>query len=272
MTNDWLETYLSLLGVNGRTPTLETLTELARAHKRVVFSNAASLQRKAATPTGAVPDMDNSTTLEAWQSEGSGGVCYEVATMLEGLLDGLGFESYNVLGEIFEPRAHQANIVTVEGKRYLLDLGNGAPFIEPIPIDDGPYEIDFAGLGYRFDRQGSDGRLVQSRHIDGAWQPFALYEGEAAKPTERAEAFQLHHELPARSFVMASFTLVQVRDGDLLAVRDHTFNHYKPSGRTTREVHGVDAYRGLIRDEFNLPDYPVDEALAAWAGVTGATI
>jgi arylamine N-acetyltransferase len=272
MTNGWLERYLTLLDIKGRTPTLATLTELASAHRRIVFSNAASLQRKAATPDGPVPGMDSDSTLNAWQSEASGGVCYEVATMLEGLLGGLGFESYNVLGEIFEPRAHQANIVTVAGKRYLLDLGNGAPFYEPIPIDDGPYEIDFAGLGYRFDRQGPDGQLVQSRHIDGAWQPFALYEGEAATPTVRAEAFQLHHELPARSFVMASFTLVQVRDNDLLALRDHTFNHYKPGGRTTRELHGVDAYRGLIRDEFGLPNYPVDEALAAWTQVTGATI
>ena len=177
-----------------------------------------------------------------------------------------------MLGEIFEPRAHQANIVTVGGKRYLLDLGNGAPFHEPIPIDEGPYEIDFAGLGYRFDRQGPGGQLVQSRHIDGAWQPFALYEGEAATSVERAEAFQIHHELPARSFVMNTFTLVQVRDHDLLALRDHSFSHYKPGGKITREVHGIDAYRGLIRDEFGLPNYPVDAALAAWTRVTGATI
>ena len=33
MNNDWLESYLNLLGIKGREPTLETLTELAKAHE-----------------------------------------------------------------------------------------------------------------------------------------------------------------------------------------------------------------------------------------------
>jgi N-hydroxyarylamine O-acetyltransferase len=272
MTNDWLERYLDLLGIKGRQPTLETLTELARAHRRVVFANGPSLIRKAATRDGPVPALDTDATLGAWQQQGPGGVCYEIATMAGDLLAGLGFESHVVLGSIDGPRAHQANVVTVDGRRFLLDLGNGAPLFEPIPIDEGPQEIDYAGLGYRFDRQGPDEQLVQSRHIEGEWRPFALYENEAATPAQRVEAFQHHHTLPARSFVMSTFTLVQTREAEVLALRDHTFTHYKPSGKTSRVVEGVDAYRGLVQDGFGLSEFPLDEALAAWSRITGATI
>jgi hypothetical protein len=74
------------------------------------------------------------------------------------------------------------------------------------------------------------------------------------------------------SFVMGNFVLVQMLDGEVKALRDHTFNHYKASGKTSRQVQGIDAYRGVIRDEFGLENYPVEEALAAWSKVTGGTI
>jgi arylamine N-acetyltransferase len=150
-------------------------------------------------------------------------------------------------------------------------MGNGGPFFFPIPMDEGPVEIDYASLGFRLARD-ENGQFVQYRRIDGVWQGFAFYEEDAANDEQRAEAFQHHHRLPAKSFVMGAFVLVQMRDGELKALRDHTYSHYKRSGKVSREVHGIDAYRGVIRDEFGLANYPVDEALSAWSRVTGGTI
>ena len=113
---------------------------------------------------------------------------------------------------------------------------------------------------------------MQSRRIEGEWRPFAFYESEAATPTQRAEAFQLHHTLPPQSFVMRSFTLVQIRPGEVLALRDHTFTHYKASGKTSRQVEGIDAYRGVIRDEFGLANVPCRRGAGGVGRVTGATI
>jgi N-hydroxyarylamine O-acetyltransferase len=271
MDNAWLDRYLDLLGIKGREPTFATLTELAMAHEQVVFTNAASLIRKAATSEGPVPPLQHDSFLDAWHTEGPAGVCFETTSMAAELLAGMGFDSHVILGAIDGPRAHQANVVTVDGRRFLLDLGNGGPFFVPIPIDEGPVEIDYASLGFRFARQ-DDGQLVQYRRIDDAWQPFAWYEDDAADDDQRAEAFQHHHRLPAMSFVMGNFVLVQMGDGELKALRDHTFSHYKRSGKVSREVQGIDAYRGVIRDEFGLPNYPVDAALEAWSKVTGGTI
>src|SRR6478672_4399420 len=261
MKYEWIERYLRLLGVKGREPTFETLTELAKAHERVAFTNAASLIRKAATPQGPVPAMDTGEFLDAWYAECPGGVCYETTSMAADLLRGMGFDSHVVLGAIDGPRAHQANVVKVDGRRFLLDLGNGGPFFLPIPIDEWPVEIDYGVLGYRFARQAG-GQLVQYRRMEGGWQGFAFYEDDVAQPDQLAEAYQHHHRLPAKSFVMGNFVLVQMGGGELKALRDHTFSHYRASGKVSREVHGTDAYRGVIRDEFGLENYPVDAALA----------
>jgi arylamine N-acetyltransferase len=273
VNQDWLESYLALLGIAGRLPTIETLAEVAHAHQQVLFANARSLLRRAATPHGDVPGFQLEELLASWHSQGAGdGVCYEVATMVDALLEGLGFESHVVLGNVVGPRSHSANVVELEGRRFLLDLGNGAPLFEPIPLDEGPYEIDFVGLGYRFERQGPRQELVQSRFIQGQWQPFVRYESGAAAPEERIEAFQMHHELPARSFVMSTFTLIQTRPDEVLALRDDTFTRYRRSGKVSRQVNGNDQYAGLIRDELGLPHFQVDAALDAWRRVTGGTI
>ena len=272
MDKDWLERYLDLLGIKGREPTFETLREVASAHKRVSFANAPSLLRKAATPHGPVPALNNDEVLTAWSTTFAGGVCYELSAMVRDLLQGLNFDAYVVMASIQNPRLHHANIVRLGDQRFLLDLGNGAPLFEPIPIDEGPQEIEFAGLAYRFERLGDEGALTQSRWIDGQWKPFASYEAEPATVEDQLEGFQSHHQLPAKSFVMQNFTLVQTGEDAVLALVNHTFTYYKRSGKVSRDVQGIDAYRGVIRAEFGLAAYPVDEALAAWSKVTGATI
>src|SRR5262245_29351988 len=101
MVNDgWLDAYLTLLGIEGRTPDLATLTEVAKAHEQVAFANAASLIRKAATPEGPVPALELGDFLDAWQAQGPGGVCYETTAMAHELLTGLGFDAHVILGAI----------------------------------------------------------------------------------------------------------------------------------------------------------------------------
>lgn len=272
MNDDWIENYLGMLGIERGLPTFATLQELAGAHRQILFANGRSLIRKAGTPEGDVREFQVDDLLGSWRAQGTGdGVCYEVATMVEALLTGLGFENHVILGNVVGPRSHSANVVSLDGREFMLDLGNGAPLFEPIPMDEA-CEIEFAGLGYRFDRQGPQQQLVQSRFIEGEWRPFVRYDSGPATAEERVDAFQMHHVLPAISFVMSTFTLVQTRPGEVLALRDHTFTHYRSSGKTSREVSGMDAYRGLVRDGFGLANYPIDDALRAWSQVTGATI
>jgi arylamine N-acetyltransferase len=190
--------------------------------------------------------------------------------MASELLSALGYDVCVVIGEIAF-RGHQAIIVSLEGRRYLLDLGNGAPLFEPIPLDQ-PYETECAGLRYRFSRDEDAGQHLQERWISGAWEPFARYDLTPAFPGERASSYQRHHSLPPTGFVMGSFTLVRCLPDEVLQLRDHTFTHHTASGKTSREVHGLADFEALIHETFGLPLFPVEQSLEAWVAVTGATI
>ena len=72
----------------------------------------------------------------------------------------------------------------LDGQRYLVDVGNGAPFLEPIPLDR-EFEVRHAGLRFRF-RPAPDANVwLQDRWIEDGWQLFCRYLLDAPDPTVR---------------------------------------------------------------------------------------
>ncbi|RPA78527.1 cysteine proteinase [Ascobolus immersus RN42] len=76
---------------------------------------------------------------------GRGGYCMEVNTFFGAVLRGCGFEAYMVAGKIahamhggtegFRGMSHVVNILTLDGQRYLLDVGFGNQnLLRPIPL------------------------------------------------------------------------------------------------------------------------------------------
>src|SRR6185437_4665679 len=112
------------------------------------------------------------------------------------LLAGLGFRVHPVLATISFFGSHQSVVVDVDGGRYLVDAGNGAPFFEPIPLTESgePFEVSHVGLAYRF-RPAVDhpNAWVQDRFIDGEWRPFWTYFLDPAEAEAQRTAYQRHH-------------------------------------------------------------------------------
>ena len=132
----WVERYLGLLEVEHSAPSPEALARLTRAHVgAVLFENVTSILRRRAHPTGPVPPVDPEALLESWERGRGGGACFELAEMFARLLVGLGYQAHPVLGDMKFPGAHQAVLVDLYSRRYLADVGNGAPFFEPIPLE-----------------------------------------------------------------------------------------------------------------------------------------
>lgn len=126
MPIDWTDRYLALLGVEREAPSLEALTRLVRAHVLTIpFENVTALLRRRDCPTGPVPPMDLDLLLDTWERRAGGGICFELATMFSRLLASLGYDIYVVLAQVSLPNGHQAIHVTLDGKRYLVDLGTG---------------------------------------------------------------------------------------------------------------------------------------------------
>src|SRR5215212_6151814 len=125
----WVERYLALLEVEHPAPSPEALARLTRAHVgTVLFENVTSILRRQAHPAGPVPSVDPEAVLVGWERGRGGGVCFELVELFGRLLIGLGYRAWPVLGDMKFPAAHQALLVELDGRRYLVDVGNGAPF------------------------------------------------------------------------------------------------------------------------------------------------
>jgi arylamine N-acetyltransferase len=164
------------------------------------------------------------------------------------------------------PGAHQAVLVELDSQRYLVDVGNGAPFFEPIPLK-GEVEVRRAGLAYRFradDR--ADKQWVQDRLIGGTWEPFCSYELLPPDPRQRAAAYQRHHT-PGESWVVDDLTLIRLREDEVWSLRRGQLTQFTADGKRSEPASRTDCAR-LAAEVFEMPNLPVDEALRALAQET----
>jgi N-hydroxyarylamine O-acetyltransferase len=260
----WLASYLDVLGVGREQPSLAYLRKLNRAHVlRVPFENVTSILRRAAAGEGEVPPLDRDVELNAWAAQRGGGVCFEVVDMFGALLAGLGFRTHRVLAKISFVGSHQANIVDIDGSRYMVDAGNGAPFFEPIPIG-GTTEISHAGLTYRF-RAAEDqpDHVIQDRLIEGEWKPFCTYDLAPGTEAGRTEAFRRHH-VRGGSWVVDNLTLIRCTDADVWSLRDNHLTHFAANrAKESRDLGSPEETRHVVAEIFGLASAPVLEAIEA---------
>jgi arylamine N-acetyltransferase len=268
VSSAWVERYLTLLGLEREEPGAAALARIAEAHtRRVVFANVSSLLRRRANSRAPVPPIDCEALLADWEAERGGGVCFEVVELLSRLLVALGYHARPALGRISFPGSHQAVLVEVDGGRYLVDAGNGAPFFAPIPLGDAT-EVRHAGLAYRFRPGESDRFCVQDRWIDGGWAPFCTYDLDPPDLHMREAAYQQHHT-PGQSWVVDSLTLIRCTPEEVCVLRNAELTRFRDGGKETRPVEGIADYERLIADVFALPSLPIAEVLQAWGEVAG---
>jgi arylamine N-acetyltransferase len=271
MTEIWIARYLDRLGVEALPPSPGNLDAIVRAHRSITFECVSSLIRRDSAGDGPVPPLDLDDVLETWRNGAGGGVCYEFGSMLGRLLGELGYTVYPVLARISFPGSHSALMAELNGRQFLVDVGNGQPIIEAIPVDR-PFEIDRAGLRYRFRQDPETGKLIQDRWIGGEFAPFVTYEGTPATPAEMEASYQRHHAIPPRTFVMQNFRLVRIAEDEVLQLRDDEFTTYRAGGKTVEAVQDLARYRELVAGPFRLPGLDVERGLRAWKRINGATV
>jgi len=268
VSHRWVARYLALLGLDAPRPDLETLRRLNRAHLAAVpFENVTAILRRRAHLGRPVPPPDPEALLAAWEEGRGGALCFEAAAMLERLLPALGFQARVVLADISSPGSHQALLVEVEGQRFLVDAGNGAPFFDPIPLD-APSEVRRAGLSYRFRPGAGPDSWVQDRLIGGTWQPFCRYDLGPADPAQREAAYQRNHT-PDGGWIVGTLTLIRCREEEVLVLRDDEFTRISAAGKRSERIPDPADRARLAATAFGLPRLPVAAALRALADLAG---
>jgi arylamine N-acetyltransferase len=257
-----VQAYLDFLNLNAPPPlTLDGLTQLTRAQLRnVPFESISSILRRAEHPRGSVPDVDTQAQLAAWIGRRGGGVCFEVVATFGCVLGELGFRSRPINAEISWPGAHQALIVELDLDKtaYLVDVGNGAPFLDPIPLS-GTTEVRHAGLVYRFRPDSASDDWIQDRWIDNAWIPYCRYSLGEADRAVCESAYQRHHTI-GESWVVDSLVLTRCDDDEVWSLRNDELRHFTPDGKSVTRVSEADEYRRLAVEVFGVPGLPIERA------------
>jgi arylamine N-acetyltransferase len=254
------QAYLNFLNLDAPPPvTLDGLTRLTRAQLRLVpFESISSILRRAEHPHGPVPEVDTDAQLAAWVERRGGGVCFEVVATFEPILRDLGFHARAINARISWPGAHQAIVVDLDRSAYLVDVGNGAPFPDPIPLDR-TTEVRHAGLAYRFRPDPTSGDLIQDRWIDDAWAPFCWYSLGSDDISLREGAYQHHHTL-GQSWVVDNLVLTRCDDEEVWSLRDGVLRHFTPDGKSEERVTHSDEYTRLAAEVFGVPGLPIQHA------------
>lgn len=121
--------FVSWLGAAGAPPGLGTLQGVLRAYLgRIPFQNITMLARPRRAPTLAEIRVD--------VLEGRGGPCGVMNPFFAALLHRLGFSVCLLRGSMQQPDCHIAVGVLLSGRRYWLDVGNGHPYLDVIPLGD----------------------------------------------------------------------------------------------------------------------------------------
>jgi arylamine N-acetyltransferase len=206
--------------------------------------------------------VDVQVVLDNWVERRAGGVCFEITELFGLLLRRLDYRAYPVLASSSFPGSHQALVVELTGTRYLVDVGCGAPFFDPVPLV-GAVDVRRSGLAYRFrpDTTVPDG-WCQERWIDNTWVPYMRYDLCPAAPAARDAAYQRHHT-PGQSWVVDSLRMVRCEHDQVCVLRDGQLTSITAGEKHVEPIADCAAYLRVAAEVFGLPRLPIAAGLDA---------
>jgi N-hydroxyarylamine O-acetyltransferase len=162
-----IEKFLKRINYQGRANVdLESLTKLQTSFlKTVPFENLDIM-------LGKTLDYSQESVFDKIVTKNRGGLCYECNGLFHDMLNQIGFDVSFIICAMFPDKAqkidfsHMALVVTLNNIEYLVDVGNGKSFGEPLTIQtisksqsEGvsstvkPYSHDYYGLFYLIEKK-----------------------------------------------------------------------------------------------------------------------
>lgn len=172
-----MDGYLARMGMARPVePNLEGLRRLHRAHLRAVpFENSSVLWKE---PIVLDPDSLVAKIVE----QRRGGFCFELNGAFAWLLTALGYDVDLMPGRFWSdrslgpPNEHLALRVTIGGQPWLVDVGAGFSFLEPLALAIGVEQQDPSGW-FRIMETGDGQSLdVEWRRADRGYHPHYRFE------------------------------------------------------------------------------------------------
>lgn len=257
--------YLYILGVSKLGPSWQALTELTSAHLiRIPFENISKIRRAKIQGIRNIPSLEE--YLDGIEHFNFGGTCFVNNYYLHLLLIYLGYEVKLCGADISEngapPDGHMANVVTVDGREAIVDVGFGAPFWHPIPRDSTTeIKIQLGELLYVLKPKDNEGHSRLEIYRDEQ-----LIFGYLLKPAARkVEDFA---EVIARSYTESApllnyLLLVRYfRDGAVRLI-NRSFTEVNGSESRIQKLATIEEIINVIEGRFGIPAHIVSEVIGS---------
>jgi len=254
-----LDRYLGLLGLPARRPSLDALAELTATHlMRIPFENVSKLFYRHDALRRGLPDL--SRFLDGIEGYHFGGTCYANNFHFCQLLAHLGYRVTLCGADMNAPDVHIVSVVTLDGRRYLVDVGYGAPFLEPLPLD-GTEDREIVWGAYRYVLRPAD--AGQRPRLD-LYRDGVLKHGYVLNPAaRRIEEFAdiIAESFAERATFMNALLISRFGKDRSTMLRNLTLISSEGSAWYLREITEADQLPGIIEREFGMPRDIVRKAL-----------
>ena len=240
-----VEALMQRIGLGGReiAPDLDGLFTVHRAYLGAMPYEDLAVQ------LGETGPLDPAALVPRLLSQGRGGYCFELNTVLGWLLQELGFSLTHhqaVVGGV-GPTNHMVLVVDLGGEPWIADAGLGEGFLDPIPLRPGPIAV---------------GPFVWTPELEtcGTWwvaaHEWCSFPGfrmeEEASPVS---AFEPHHARlatdPESPFVK-TLVVQRPRVDRIDTLRARTLSVVGPGLDDKRVVADEDEFYAVLRDEFGV--------------------
>lgn len=248
-----LALYLQRLGFDAPpAPTLETLRQLQLRHTGAFpFENLSTL-------SGQPVLIDLPSIEQKVLHDGRGGYCYELNNLFLALLQELGFDARGISGRVvmgqpegaWTARTHRLSLVTLDGVRYITDVGFGGMVPTAPLMLDTPAEQFTPHEPYRIE-QHEDGYTLRA-NVGGEWRAMYIFDLQRQEDIDYAVGNWYVSTHPESSFAR-QLMVARTGEGWRRTLNNGSFAIHRIGSETERrQVTDVDELMGLLRSEFDI--------------------
>ncbi|KAL3041008.1 hypothetical protein OYC64_011895 [Pagothenia borchgrevinki] len=275
-----VDVYLSRIGFSGSpSRSLHVLRSVHTCHLlSVPFENLT-------VHSGGRVQLDPPHLYEKLVLQRRGGFCYENNSLFAWLLTQMGFQvtllsaqvKNQTTGFYGPPFDHLVVMVTLDGQRWLCDVGFGGPgFRTPLSLDTrGPQEQGHRVYRITEQRNETSGMLFlewqqeENRGEDGDWTEIYKFTLDPRRMEDYAEMCQFHQSSPCSFFFCKSLCTILTPEGRLTYIgRRLTTTTFPKEGSvletSTRDLQD-DEIPGVLKEKFGImlksPLIPKDEPM-----------
>jgi N-hydroxyarylamine O-acetyltransferase len=188
-----------------------------------------------------------------------GGFCYEANGLFAALLNAIGFDVKMLAAGVARPDGsfgpefdHMALMVTL-AERWLVDVGFGDSFIEPLRLDERGEQVQPDGRAYRIAPDGEEHLILLRRVAESAeWEPQYRFTLRPYAYADYEEMCRFHQTSPESHFTRARICSRATPAGRVTLSEMRLIETQAGGERIERLLESEEEYAAALREHFRI--------------------